>query len=100
MLRSLLWLVAGLAGFVIVIVLSAPELAFRDLTGTAQLALLAGIAGVPGLLVLVTIALRRRLRNDPGPDPDADPSDPDGGRDATAVTDARTDDIDQIDQEH
>lgn len=97
MLRSLLWLVAGLAGFVIVIVLSAPELAFRDLTGTAQLALLAGIAGVPGLLVLVTIALRRRLRNDPGPDPDGDP---DEGHDATAVTDARTDDIDQIDQEH
>lgn len=88
MLRSLSWLVAGLLGFAIVIVLSAPELAFRDLTGTAQLALLAGIAGVPGLLVLLTIAIRRRMRNDPGPDPDA-------VHDPHAATDGRIDDIDQ-----
>jgi hypothetical protein len=96
MLRSLLWLVAGLVAFAVVIVLSAPELAFRDLTGTAQLALLAGIAGVPGLLVLVTIAVRRRLRNDPGPDPDATGPDPDApGRDSMATNDRPTDDIDQ-----
>ena len=95
MLRSLLWLVVGLLAFVLVIVLSAPELALRDLTGTAQLALLAGIAGVPGLLVLFTIAVRRRLRNDPGPDPDA-------GRGANARRESFTDDPrgDDIDKEH
>ncbi|MCA1784009.1 MAG: hypothetical protein LC679_18130 [Intrasporangiaceae bacterium] len=93
MVRSLLWLVAGLVAFALVIVISAPELAFRDLTGTAQLALLAGIAGVPGLLVLLTIAIRRRMRNDPGPNPDA-------GRDPRAPAAGRIDDTDQIDQEH
>jgi len=89
MLRSLLWLMAGLLVLVGLVLVSAPELVLADPAATSQLLLLAAVAGVPGLLVLVTIAARRRLRNDPGPDPDG------GDHDPAARHDHRTGDIDQ-----
>lgn len=87
--RSLLWLVAGLVVLIGLIVVSAPELVQADPAATSQILLIAAAAGIPGLLLLLSIAARRRLRNDPGPDPDAT------DLDTTEPSDHRTDDIDQ-----
>ncbi len=85
--RSLLWLVAGLVVLIGLIVLSAPELVQADPAATSQILLIAAAAGIPGLLLLLAIAARRRLRNDPGPDAT--------DHDTTEPSDHRPDDIDQ-----
>ena len=53
--RALLWLVVGLAALVALIALTAPELVWRDPSAVSEVLLLAGIAGIPGLLVLLWI---------------------------------------------
>ena len=58
--RALLWLVVGLAALIALIALTAPELVWRDPSAASEVLLLAGIAGIPGLLVLLWIAYKRR----------------------------------------
>ena len=62
--RALLWLVVGLAVLVALIVLTAPELVWTDPAATSELLLFATIAGVPGLVLLLWLAYRRRGRDE------------------------------------
>jgi hypothetical protein len=65
--RALLWLVVGLAVLVALIALSAPELVWTDPGATSELLLVAGLAGVPGLVMLLWLAYRRRGSEDHPP---------------------------------
>ena len=56
----MLWLVVGLAVLVALIVLTAPELVWADPGAASQILLIATVAGVPGLLLLLWLAYRRR----------------------------------------
>jgi hypothetical protein len=57
--RALAWLLAGLVAGAGLVVLLAPEL-LADLRVLGQVLLLAAVAGVPGLVLLVIVAARRR----------------------------------------
>jgi hypothetical protein len=65
--RALLWLATGVAVFVAVIALITPELVWgADDAGRAvlgELAVLVGIAAVPGLLVVLATIRHRRRRD-------------------------------------
>jgi hypothetical protein len=72
--RALAWLLGGLVLLALVIVATAPELV-TDLTTVGGLVLLASAAGIPGGLLLLALAIRRRGRPEqPPPDPTPDAS--------------------------
>ncbi len=60
--RQLLWLILGLLALPLLLLVTAPELLSAGLPETAGLLGLVLAAGVPGLLLVVVIALRRRGR--------------------------------------
>jgi hypothetical protein len=65
--RPLLWLLGGLVVLALAIVAMAPELV-TDLGMVGGLVLLASAAGIPGVLLLLTLAARRRGHHaDPAP---------------------------------
>jgi hypothetical protein len=64
--RALSWLVGGLMVFVVLVVLTAPELLGADEGQLGGLLTVAVIAGLPGLALLGWLAFRRHR----------DPSDP------------------------
>jgi hypothetical protein len=71
--RAVWWLVGGLGVTALAVVLLAPEL-LGDPRGLGGVTLLAMAAGIPGLLVVLVVGVRRRRQEDGS----ADPSDRDG----------------------
>jgi hypothetical protein len=71
--RALSWLVGGLMVFAALVVLTAPELGGADEGQLGGLLTVAVIAGVPGLLLLVVLAVRRHRDPD---DPHRDDAPP------------------------
>jgi hypothetical protein len=68
--RAIAWVVGGLVALVLLVVLTAPEVAFGDAGGTTWLVALVLLAGLPGLALLALIAARRhRTDADDRPDP-------------------------------
>ena len=65
--RALLWLLVGLAVLVGLIALSAPEIAWTSPGVATEVLLVAAMAGIPGLVLLLWVAFRRRGRDEPGP---------------------------------
>ena len=68
--RPILWLLAGVLVFGLLVLALVPG-ASSDVTAVGELAVFAAIAGVPGVAVLVILALRRRRSS---------PHDPEGSR--------------------
>lgn len=66
-LRALLWLLVGLAVLVGLIVLSAPEIAWTSPGVATEVLLVAAMTGIPGLVLLLWIAFRRRGREEQRP---------------------------------
>lgn len=60
----MLWLVVGLAVLVALIVLTAPELVWADPGAASEVLLVATLAGLPGLVLLLWLAFRRRGSDD------------------------------------
>lgn len=65
--RGLAWLGLGLVAFVVLVVLSAPELTFSRPGALTTLLVVAVGAGLPGFLALVVVAVRRRSAPEPAP---------------------------------
>lgn len=79
--RAVWWLLGGIALLAVVIVLLAPEL-LGDLRGLGSLALVVIAAGLPGLLIVLVVAARRRrarARGDLPEDRAGGPDRPDTG---------------------
>ena len=57
--RAVWWLVGGLGLTALAVVLMAPEL-LGDLRGLGSVTLVATAAGIPGLVVVLVVAVRRR----------------------------------------
>jgi hypothetical protein len=62
--RALLWVLAGFAVLVIVVVAMAPELLRADVGATSELLVISAAAGIPGVVVLAVIVASRRRRTD------------------------------------
>ena len=56
--RAIVWLLAGVVGFVLLTLALVPG-ALQDLGAIGELAVFAAIAGVPGLVLLVILVVRR-----------------------------------------
>jgi Na+/proline symporter len=79
--RAVWWLLGGIVLLAVVIVLLAPEL-LGDLRGLGSLALVVIAAGLPGLLIVLVVAARRRRARARGDLPDdraSGPHRPDAG---------------------
>ena len=68
--RAILWLLAGVVGFGLLVLALVPG-AMGDLTAVGELAVFAAIAGVPGVIALVILVMRRKISS---------PHDPEGSR--------------------
>ncbi len=62
--RQLLWLLAGLVALPLMLVATAPELVRADPSAAMGLLGVVLAAGIPGLLLLVVVAVRRRSNAD------------------------------------
>lgn len=58
--RALLWLLLGFVGFVLGVMLTAPELLGAQDDQLAGLVGIVVLAGLPGLVLLAVLAIRRR----------------------------------------
>ena len=56
--RAIASLLVGVLGFVLLVVVLVPG-ALQDLTAVGELAVFAAVAGVPGVVLLVVLAVRR-----------------------------------------
>ena len=56
--RAIAWLLVGVIGFALLVIALVPG-ALQDLTAVGELAVFAAVAGVPGVVLLVVLALRR-----------------------------------------
>lgn len=65
--RALVWLLSGVAGFVIVLMLVTPELVWgaggKGRRVLAELAVIIGLAAIPGILAVVAMVRYRRRRD-------------------------------------
>ncbi|MEX0953113.1 MAG: hypothetical protein WDZ26_04715 [Nitriliruptoraceae bacterium] len=80
--RQLLWLLAGLVMLPVLLLATAPELIGADLSAAVSLLGIVLAAGVPGLILLGVVAVRRRRASSlasasdgaaPAPTADGDP---------------------------
>ena len=56
--RAIASLLVGVLGFVLLVIVLVPG-ALQDLTAVGELAVFAAVAGVPGVVLLVVLAIRR-----------------------------------------
>jgi uncharacterized membrane protein YhaH (DUF805 family) len=62
--RALLWLLGGLAVLVLAVFALFPELVQAGSGAVSQLALVVIAAGIPGLVIIAAVAVRRRRASD------------------------------------